>query len=528
MRHACGGVEADQPVIGQVRVDAGCVGHIVRIRARDDNVCAIADNDRVRVVACGGGADRAACLWRVCEAHIDRPRAADDDVVAAEAAGPQQIDCIAPCAADDAVRSGAGLDDVGGVIERLRRGHLIQRAGRRIIVDIAAVAEDQVVGGLEKFFAFGHADGDRVGVAAADDDVVARAECDRVVAVRRVGGAGCGTGDDVDGSAIADDDVVPCAERQRIVAAAEHENIASIEADDDVGAVELGEERRRLLQAARIGVEVDPPAVAEDDVAAKGLCGRFGRLAAGICFAGFFLNRVFNQGVRVFLIVDEDQIGPAAADDLVDARTEAQVVVASEGRRRVSVRRDIDIRSEDADAVVDGAAVAEGEVVSVAERQFIRPAAEDDDVVALTGLNRRFELVLERLHGVVAVKRGRLRRPGEDHAAGRDVDQNLPAVAEYRVVSIAVFGRFHRSDHNLVGLTRTDDIGGELGDAKGDEIRPATTDDDMIALAQTDLVVAPKLVRNAFDEAGFKISVAAVEDEYPPSADRVEVECRTV
>ena len=253
--------------------------------------------------------------------------------------------------------------------------------------------------------------------------------------------------------------------------------------------------------------------------------GRVGGLRVGLrpCFR---VDYGFSVGIG--LIVNEDQVRPAAADDLVDPRPETQVVVAREGGGRVSALRHVHIRGENADAVVDGAAVAEDEVVAVAERQFIRPAAKDDDVVALTGFDRRFQLVLECLHGIVAVERGCLQRPGEDNAAGRGVDQNLPVIAEYRVVSIAVFRRFHRGDHHLVGLPRTDDVGGELRDAEGHEIRPAAANDDVVALAQADLVVARKLVRDAFDKAGLEIGVAAVEDEDPAPADRVEVAGRTI
>ncbi|GJD85850.1 hypothetical protein HPGCJGGD_3744 [Methylobacterium haplocladii] len=524
----------------------------IAARAAENHAVAVADRDDVAaadVVVGGLDDDRQA---RRGEAGVT---GVTEDHVRTVAGR----DAVAAGTGDDGVSAAAELDRVPVAHLRAGTGDLDDGAGLEI--GLSAVAEDDVAA---------IADGDAVAAVAAQHDVVAVANLDGVVAAdRRVGRERAQ--DPAEG--IEGDDAVVAEDHRALVGAlddvagraAEHDVGARTEGDR-VGAADRGSGRGDACELARRHPvqhghgEVGLAAVAEDDVVARAGGDRVGTRAAddpgiavlrldGVGTADVGRDRLDALGASVAehglaAVAEDDVVARADLDD-VRARTAEDDGVAARRRDRVVAA---DLGSHRGDR--RDQAVLEGGRAAVAEHD-LRALAQRDRVGAGTAQRRHVAVV--RGDRVVAAD-ARIDALDRDETAGRE--QRPAVVAEDDVVArahrdpvragtaedrgVAVLGRDRVA---AAGISRDRGHGGDLAVLEGrgaavaehdlrtraerDRIRTGTADDGDVAVGRRDGVAAADARIDALDRdetAGREQRHAAVaEDDVVARADLDDV-----
>ena len=478
------GEGAGLAAVAQDQVAAAAAGDAVGASAADDDVVACADVDGV--VAALGGLRRAHAGQAAGGVEAEDAVVAQHAVVAGAAA-----DGVAALAADDEFDAFAGQDGVGAAADvdvGRARDLLVERAGG-VQQDAAVVAQHRALAGTG---------GDGVGANAAQHDAAAVAQRDGVVATAGRGGvvttagrggveraragehadgvvdelgvvAGhpvhAGTGRDLVAALAADDGLGAIAQRDGVVAALA-----------DVGALHLAQHaRRRPVDLAVVGQHDVGTASTADAVGARAAdddfvaCTQGDGVGAtvGDAAALGLLQRGLAGEVTQFAAVAQDRVAAQAGGDAVGAGATHHGVAAVAHLDVVVAAQQGLARALAGEHVAEHAAGVPADLAVVAQHQVVTGAGGDE--VGTDAGNHRVD-TLAQAQGVGAA--------GGRHDIGAlQQRQHTRCVVERTVVA----------QHGIGAAAGADHVGTEAAD------------DDLVAVAGADAVLAPQRRQAAAD-----------------------------
>ena len=486
--------DVDGAVVAEDNVGTDAGGNGVVARAAENDVVAVARADRVvarHALVLGGGA------------HEDALREGREAVVAEDHVAPSaRGDVVGADAAEHHVVALARHDPVAAAEGRVRGLDRDQDAVREH--GAAVVAEDHVRAG---------AGADLVRADAADDDAAAVAEGDEVAQARRGGG-----GRSLEDATLRVEGRLAVVAEHRAAAVAGGDGVAARTAEDHGDAVADAD---RVVAADIVVGRLD-----QGRQAGRGEAG-VARIADDHVGAGADLRAVADPG--------RDGVAAGTAEDRVAAAADSDgVAVADLG----ADARDLD---EDASLEIGLAAVAEHDIVAVADGDRVAARTAQDDVVAVADGNGVVaadgrgdrERTLDPAGGVegddaVVAQDHRAPVGAGDGVAARATEHDVAAGAEADRVGAADGGRGGgdareharrhgtRRRHGEVGLAAVaeDDVVARAG---GDPVGPRTADDPGLAVLGLDDVVTADLRRDRLDALGSAVAErrpAAVAEDH--------------